>query len=68
MNQIDGVSNKVSSLCGSVWEKAQRRDNTTAWPLEFGPGGSCALVLTLMPDTSISPCMSLVSFQLLPQC
>ena len=24
--------------------------------------------LTLMPDTSIPPCMSLVPFELLPQC
>ena len=54
------------SQSGSVWGRAQKGDNATAWPLEFCPGGSCALALALVPDTSISPHMPLVPFQLLP--
>ena len=67
MNQVDGVSDMLSLLCGSGGS-AQKGDNATAWPLEFYSGGSCPPALALMPDTSISPLMPLVPFQLLPQC
>ena len=32
MNQVDGVSDMVSLLCGFVWGKAQKGDNAAAWP------------------------------------
>ena len=67
MNQVDGVSDMLSLLCGSGGS-AQKGDNATAWPLEFCLGGTCPLAFTLMPDTSESPCMPLVPFQLLPHC
>ena len=35
MNQVDGVSDTVSLLCGSVWGRAQKGDNAAAWLLEF---------------------------------
>ena len=34
----------------------------------FYLGERCPPALTLMPDTSVPPCMSMVSFKLLPQC
>ena len=44
----------VSLLCGSVWGRAQKGDNATAWPLEFWLGGSCTPALALMLDSSFS--------------
>ena len=38
MNQVDGVSDMVSLLCGSVYVgggRAQKGDNAAAWALEF---------------------------------
>ena len=40
------------TLCGG---RAPAGDSTTAWPLEICLGGSCLLVLTLLPVTSLSP-------------
>ena len=68
VNQADGVSDMVLPLFGCVVGRVQKGDNAAAWPLELCPGGSCPLALSLMPDTSISPCMLLVPFQLLPWC
>ena len=68
VNKVDGVSDKVSRLCGSVWGRAQKGDNTSAWPLEFCLGGSCLLALALLPVFSLSSRMPLVPFQLLPLC
>ena len=55
MSQVDGVSDMVSLLCGSVWGRAQRGYHATAWPLEFCLGGGCPPALALMLDTSVSP-------------
>ena len=68
VSQVDVVSNMVELLCGSMWGRAQKGYHATALPLEFCLGGSCPLALTLMPDTSVSPHVPLVPFQLLPQC
>ena len=51
-----------------MWGRAPIGNHATAWPLEFCPGGRCPLALALIVDTSISPLMPLVSFQLLPWC
>ena len=58
----------MSLFCASVWRDAQKGDHATAWSLEFCPGGSCLLALALMSLTSLTPCMPLVPFQLLPWC
>ena len=50
------------ALCGGLTNGTV----APAWPLEFCLGESCPLVLTLMPDTSVSPPMPLAPFQLLP--
>ena len=60
----------VPLLCGSVgwgWG-AQKMDNVFTWSLEFCLGKSSPLALALMPDTSISLYMPLVTFKLLLQC
>ena len=55
-------------LCGSVGVggRLQKRDNGICPPICLGE--SCPPVLTLMPDTTFSPCMPLVPFKLLPWC
>ena len=53
-------------LCGSVGEGSEKGQ----WPLPtfLCLGESCSPALTLMPDTSVLPCMPLVPFKLLPCC
>ena len=46
--------------------RVQKRDNGLCPPFLWGE--SCPPALTLMPDTSFSPCMPLVPFKLLLQC
>ena len=53
-------------LWSSVWGRARRGDYATSWPLKFYPGESHILAVTLMPATSVSACMPLVPFHLLP--
>ena len=55
----------VSALCGSVWGRAQKRDNGCCLLVEFCLGRSCLLALTLC-QTSFSPHVALVPFNLLP--
>ena len=50
-------------LCGG---RAQKSDSGLCPP--FCLGGSCPPAPTLMPDTSVPPCMLLVPFKLLPRC
>ena len=52
-------------LCG-CWGRAQRRDNGFCLP--FCLRESCPPAPTLMPDTSVPPCMSLAPFKLLHWC
>ena len=52
-SQVDGVSDMAPAV-GSVGGEGLAKGQ---WPL-----------LTLMPDTSVSPCMPLVTFNLLYQC
>ena len=68
MNQVDGVSDMVSLLYGSVWGGLRKGTRATAWPLGFCLGESCPLTLTLMPDTSVSAHVPLMLFHLLPHC
>ena len=67
VNQVDGVSDTVLLLCGSVWGWAQKGTMASVWPLEFCPGGNCPPALALVPDTSVYSCVPLLSLQLLPQ-
>ena len=61
-SQIWHLSFSSVSLWGEGSEKQQ-------WPLStFLSVESCPPALTLMPDTSVSPCKPLVPFKLLPQC
>ena len=43
----------VPPHCGSVWQRPQKRNNGCC--LQFCPGRSCPLALTLTPGTSILP-------------
>ena len=53
---------RLLALLGEGSEKGQ-------WPLPpFSLGEGCPPDLTLIPDTSVSPCMPLVPFKLLPCC
>ena len=52
-------------LCGSEGE-GLREDNSLCQQTYLGE--SCPLALTLMPDTSVPPHMSLVPCKLLPRC
>ena len=68
MSQVDGVSDMVPTcwLCGSVGVVPEKEQ----WPLPhfcfFCLGESCPLTLTLIPDNSVHPYMSLIPFNLLP--
>ena len=68
MNQADGISDMVSLLCGSVWGRAQKRNNGCCLVSGDVSRRKLSPALTLMPDASVSPCMPLVPFQLLPWC
>ena len=67
VNQVDGVLDMVLPLCGSVWERAQKGDNGHCLTTRVLSWRKLSLPLALMPDTSVSPYMLLVPFQLLPQ-
>ena len=68
VSHVDGVSDMVPAcwLCGSVGQGFQQQDNGLCPP--FCLRENCPPALTLMPDTSVPPAMSLVPFKLLPQC
>ena len=51
-------------IYGSVWREPRKGQ----WPLFTSLRENCHPAFTLMPDTSVSPCMPLVPFKLLPQC
>ena len=66
VSQVDGSSDMAPAcwLCGCV--EGSERDNGLCLP--FCLGESCAPALALMPDPTLSPCMPLVPFKLLPWC
>ena len=68
VSQVDGVSDigPACCLCGSVGGGIRKGEMALCPPLCLGE--SCPLVLTLMPDPSVSPCMLLMPFKLLPWC
>ena len=50
----------------AVWERAQKRANGSCLDSGVLSMRYCSLALALMPDTSVSLCMSLVLFKLFP--
>ena len=67
VNHVDGVWAMAPAgwLCGTVGMGSEKGQ----WPLPpFSLGEGCPPDLTLIPDTSVSPCMPLVPFKLLPPC
>ena len=56
----------MAPACQICQWRVQKRINGLCPP--FCLGKSCPPALALMPDTSVSPCMPLVPFKLLPWC
>ena len=65
VSQVDGDSDMASAFQVCV-ERAQKRNNSLCQ--HFIWEKAAAPALTLMPDTSVPLCISLVPFELLPQC
>ena len=67
MNQVDGISDVVSPLHGSVWE-GLRKGKCCCLASGVVSGRKLSLALALMPDTLVSSRVPVGPFKLLSRC